>query len=206
MATNAPIKSESDVVNANAAAILRAGSAASGVGGVAGVEVAAAAAAPEVEPSVTSTAINNVAIARPIGRVRVSRKKTSSVRMPTHLVRRRPAKYPPKADDSNWVTTSHIAATVPKVVGDGLVKDHGEMVARPRPGPRVNRRGRVVKCCHQTNPGTAPRPECCSDFTEENEHKDYYENYTENPGRAVSPGAAIAPSRKSPYEHEDKKN
>jgi hypothetical protein len=58
--------------------------------------------------------------------------------MPTHLVRRRPAKYPPKADDSHWVTTSHIAATVPKVVGDGLVKDHGETVARPRPGPRVN--------------------------------------------------------------------
>ena len=48
------------------------------------------------------------------------------------------------------------------------------------------------------------RLECCSDFTEENEHKDYYENDTENPGRAVSPGAAIAPSRKSPYEHEDK--
>ena len=34
---------------------------------------------------------------------------------------------------------------------------------------------------------TAPRPECCSDFTEENEHKDYYENDFENPGRAVSP-------------------
>ena len=29
---------------------------------------------------------------------------------------------------------------------------------------------------------------------------------TENPGRAISPGAAIAPSRESPYEHEDKKN
>jgi hypothetical protein len=24
------------------------------------------------------------------------------------------------------------------VVGDGLVKDHGETVVRPRPGPRVN--------------------------------------------------------------------
>ena len=113
---------------------------ASGVGGTAGIEVAAAAAAPAVaaEPSVTSTAINNVANAQAKRPCAVSRKKTSSVRMPTHLVRRRPAKYPPKADDSHWVTTSHIAATVPKVVGDGLVKDHGDTVARPRPGPRVN--------------------------------------------------------------------
>ena len=86
----------------------------------------------------TSRAINNVANAQAKRPCAVSRKKTSSVRMPTHLVRRRPAKYPPKADDSHWVTTSHIAATVPKVVGDGLVKDHGETVARPRPGPRVN--------------------------------------------------------------------
>jgi hypothetical protein len=59
--------------------------------------------------------------------------------MPTHLVRRRPAKYPPKADDSHWVTTSHIAATVPKVVGDGLLNDHGDTVVNPRPGPRVKR-------------------------------------------------------------------
>jgi hypothetical protein len=50
------------------------------------------------------------------------------------------------------------------------------------------------------------RPECCSDFTEKNEHKDYYENDTENPGRAVSPGAAIAPSRKSSYQHKYEKN
>ena len=59
-------------MNAKAAAILRACSAASGVGGAAGVEVAAAAAAPAVaaEPSVTSTAINNVANAQPKGRVR----------------------------------------------------------------------------------------------------------------------------------------
>jgi len=41
---------------------------------------------------------------------------------------------------------------------------------------------------------------------EENEHKDYYEDDSEKPGRAISPGAAIAPSRESPYEHEDKKN
>ena len=86
----------------------------------------------------TSTAINNVANAQAKRPCAVSRKKTSSVRMPIHLVRRRPAKYPPKADDGHWVTTSHIAATVPKVVGDGLVKDHGETVARPRPRPRVN--------------------------------------------------------------------
>ena len=57
--------------------------------------------------------------------------------MLTHFVRRRPAKYPPKADDSHWVTISQIAAAVPKVVGEGLVKDQGDVVARPRPGPRV---------------------------------------------------------------------
>src|SRR6478672_13220585 len=74
---------------------------------------------------------------RPRDRVRYLEKKTSSVRMPTHFVRRRPAKYPPKADDSHWVTTSQIAAAVPKVVGEGLVKDQGDVVARPRPGPRV---------------------------------------------------------------------
>jgi hypothetical protein len=34
------------------------------------------------------------------------------------------------------VTTSLVAA-VPKVVGEGLVKDQGDVVARPRPGPRV---------------------------------------------------------------------
>jgi hypothetical protein len=37
------------------------------------------------------------------------------------------------------VTTSHIAATVPKVVGDGLLNDHGETVVNPRPGPSVKR-------------------------------------------------------------------
>jgi hypothetical protein len=127
-------------VNAKATAILRACSAASGVGGVAGVEVAAAAATPAVaaEPRVTSAAINNVAKAQANRPCAVSRKRTSSVRIPTHFVRRRPAKYPPKADDSHWVTTSHIAATVPKVVGEGLPNDHGETVTRPRPGPRVN--------------------------------------------------------------------
>src|SRR6478672_6669893 len=136
LATNAPIKSESDVVNAKATAILRACSAASGVGGVAGVEVAAAAATPAVaaEPSVTSTAINNVANAQANRPCAVSLKRTSSVRMPTHFIRRRPAKYPPKADDSHWVTISQIAAAVPKVVGEGLVKDQGDVVARPRPG------------------------------------------------------------------------
>jgi hypothetical protein len=60
---------------------------------------------------------------------------------------------------------------------------------------------------HFQEPAALPNAdECCSDFTEENEHKDYYENDTENSGRPVSPGAAIAPGRKSPYEHEDKKN
>ena len=66
-------------------------------------------------------------------------KRTSSVRIPTHFVRSRPLKYPPKADDSHWVTISHIAAAVPKVVGDGLLNDHGETVVNPRPGPSVKR-------------------------------------------------------------------
>ena len=35
--------------------------------------------------------------------------------------------------------TNHIAAAVPKIVGDGLVTDHGETVVSPNPGPSVNR-------------------------------------------------------------------
>jgi hypothetical protein len=76
LATNAPTRSESDVVNANATAILRACSVASAVGGVAGVEVAAATPEVATEPSVTSTAINNVANAQANRPCAVSRKKS----------------------------------------------------------------------------------------------------------------------------------
>ena len=128
-------------MNANATAILRTCSAASGVGGAAGIEVAAAVATPAVaaEPSVTSTAIRTVANAQARRSCAVSRKKTSSVRTPTHFVRSRPPKYPPKADDNHWVTISHIAAAVPKVVGDGLFNDHGETVVKARDPDQVSK-------------------------------------------------------------------
>ena len=70
-------KSESEVVNANATAILRASSAASGVGGVAGVEALLPQPLPAVaaEPGVTITAIKNVANAQANRSVRYLEKK-----------------------------------------------------------------------------------------------------------------------------------
>jgi len=59
--------------------------------------------------------------------------------MPTHLVRRRPVRYPPSAEANHWVTINQIPAAIPKVVGDGLDQDQGDTVESPKPDPRVNK-------------------------------------------------------------------
>src|SRR5581483_6809879 len=65
----------------------------------------------------------------------VSRKNTSGVCRPAHLVRRRPVRYPPTPAASHWVTTNHTAVAAVTVVSDMPVVDHGETLARPKPEP-----------------------------------------------------------------------
>ena len=75
----------------------------------------------------------------PIGHERYLEKEPRQCECQPILSEAARLKYPPKADDSHWVTTNHIAATVPKAVGDGFKNDHGETVVSPRPGPSVNK-------------------------------------------------------------------
>jgi len=84
-----------------------------------------------------SAAISTVAKAHAKKPWAVSRKNISSVRMPTHLVRRRPVRYPPSAEANHWVTINPMAAATPNVVGDGFENDHGRTVARPAPEAKV---------------------------------------------------------------------
>jgi len=69
----------------------------------------------------------------------VSRKKISSVRIPTHFVRRRPVKYPPIPEATHWVTINPMAAALPKAAGEGAEKDQGLVIVRPAPVPRAKR-------------------------------------------------------------------
>ena len=103
--------------------------------------VSAPALAPATIAALTSeksAAIRTVANAQAKKPWAVSRKNISSVRIPTHLVRRRPVRYPPRADDTHWVMTNPMAASTPKVVGDGLENDQGRTAASPAPEASVN--------------------------------------------------------------------
>src|ERR1700760_409817 len=65
----------------------------------------------------------------------VSRKKTSCVWRPVHLVRRRPVIKPPSAEDTHWTTIRPMPALMVKVVADAPEFGHAEIVVRPRPVP-----------------------------------------------------------------------
>jgi hypothetical protein len=47
--------------------------------------------------------------------------------------------YPPKADDSHWVTINQIAAVIANVSAAGAAPGHGEAAAKPNPDPRAIR-------------------------------------------------------------------
>ena len=96
---------------------------------------------PTIEKTVpaNTVATNTVARDQVTNPCAVSRKKTSCVWVPTHLVRSLPAIYPPSAAESHWVTISQIAAVTVNVVAEAPCPGQGEIEANPRPDPRASR-------------------------------------------------------------------
>src|SRR3982074_2044676 len=80
-------------------------------------------------------AIITVATAHITSPCAVSRKNTSWVCVPTHLVRSLPVIYPPIADDTHCITISHMDVVTANVVAVMPRPDQGEIAASPSPEP-----------------------------------------------------------------------
>src|ERR1035438_9168189 len=70
----------------------------------------------------------------------VSRKYTSCVWIVAHLVRSRPAKYPPMAEAMICMAINQTMAPLPTAEADAPTFDHGEIEDRPSPVPRSEER------------------------------------------------------------------
>jgi len=68
----------------------------------------------------------------------VSRKNTSCVWVPIHLVRSLPVIYPPNPDDTHCITMSHIAVVMANAFAVTPWPGQGEIDANPRPEPSAN--------------------------------------------------------------------
>src|SRR5262245_40618480 len=86
---------------------------------------------------VKSTATTIVASAQERKPWAKSRKTTSGVRIPTHFLRSRPAKYLPIPEDTHCVIISQMPAATPNGATDCLERYQAEIVARLIPGPNV---------------------------------------------------------------------
>src|SRR5579884_1862101 len=121
----------------------------------------AASPAATLPPTIPTAAVvrNDAVITRLTAHTRnpfaVSRKCTSSVCTDTHRVRRRPARYPPIADETASTTTSQISAATPAVMVETPTLDHGEIADSSKPAPSASRMSAIAAATNAP-PITAP--------------------------------------------------
>src|SRR5688500_4606747 len=122
----------------------------------------------EVAADVRSAAVSTVPTAHETNPCAVSRKYTSSVCTLTHLVRSRPARYPPIAEEIRWTAIIHTIAATPTVFADAPSFAHGEIAERPRPAPSKSRMSASAAATNAPA-ATAPHetPDACASWRTE---------------------------------------